>query len=194
MFTGIIEELGVVKKISRQGNITLLEVYANKVTGGIKNGDSISFNGICLTVVKFSSNWLIFEVMPATINATSLKDLRIGEKVNLERSLRLGDRVSGHFVLGHVDCIGIIRKRKVLSGNKIFEISIPAEYIKYCILKDSVAVDGISLTIQNKGLGFISVYVIPYTFKETTLGFKGPSDRVNIEFDILAKNQTKVLC
>lgn len=187
MFAGIVEELGKVKRVSRQGGITSLEVCASKVMEGIKEGDSISCNGVCLTVVRFSSSLIVFEVIPATLNATNLKDLRPGQLINLERSLRLGDRVSGHFVLGHVDCTGVIRQKKILSGNITFTISIPVEYIKYCLPKGSVAVDGISLTIQGKGPDFFTTSIIPHTLKETTLGLRGPSDKVNIELDILAK-------
>ncbi len=194
MFTGIIEELGIVRRVTRQGNITVLDIYASRVSEGTKKGESISCNGTCLTVVKVNKDLLSFEVMPETMKTTNLKDLKIGERVNLERSLKLGDRLSGHFVLGHIDCAGIIRKKKVSSGNLIFEVAVPEEYIKYCFLKGSVAVDGVSLTIQEIKSGVFSVYVIPHTLKETTLSFKGSSDKVNIEFDILAKNQGRILC
>jgi riboflavin synthase len=189
MFTGIIEELGVVKKISRTGNITILDISVSKINEGIKKGDSISCNGACLTVVKDDKDLFSFEIMPETIKATNLGSLRAGEKINLERSLKVGDRISGHFVLGHVDCIGVIRKKKISSGNLILEIAVPTQYLKYCsLIKGSVAVDGISLTIQEKKSGSFSVCIIPHTLKETTLSFKGPSDKVNIEFDILTKN------
>ena len=187
MFTGIIEELGIAKIISRSGNLIFLEISASKVIDGLKIGDSISVNGTCLTAVKFNNNSVNFEVMAETFKITNLGILRINDKVNLERSLRVGDRVSGHFVLGHVDCLGIIRKKGTIVGNLVFEIAIPPEFDKYCLPKGSVAIDGISLTIQKKKAGFISVYIIPHTLKNTTLSFKGPSDKVNIEFDLLAK-------
>ncbi|MBN2831600.1 MAG: riboflavin synthase [Candidatus Omnitrophica bacterium] len=188
MFTGIIEELGITKRISRQGNVTVLDICASKVSQGVKKGDSISCNGACLTVVKADRGVLTFEMMPETAKATDLGSLRPGKKINLERSLKVGDRVSGHFVLGHIDCTGIIRKKTISSGNLIIEIAVPAQYLKYCILKGSVAVDGVSLTIQKARSGYLSVYIIPHTLKETTLSFKCPSDRVNIEFDILVKS------
>ncbi len=187
MFTGIIEELGVVKKISRSGNIVLLEIAALKVAKEVKVGDSVSVNGVCLTAVKAGESSISFEVMAETFKITNLGSLKISEKVNLESSLRLGDKVSGHFVLGHVDCLGIIRKKGIISGNMAFEITMPIAFAKYCLPKGSVAVDGISLTIQEKKSGLFSVYIIPHTLKNTTLSFKGPSDKVNLEFDLLAK-------
>jgi len=190
MFTGIIEELGVVKKISRTGSIVILEISVSKINEGIKKGDSVSCNGTCLTVVNDNQGLLGFEIMPETIKTTNLGYLRAGEKINLERSLKVGDRISGHFVSGHIDCLGVIRKKINSSGNLILEIAVPTQYLKYCLLRGSVAVDGISLTIQEKKSGVFSVYIILHTLKETTLSFKGPSDKVNIEFDMLVKNQS----
>jgi riboflavin synthase len=187
MFTGIIEELGEAKKISKSGNNTLLEIKANKVIQDTKIGDSISMNGACLTVIKKERDSLIFEVMPETLRSTNLGSLKFLEKVNLERSLKTGDRLSGHFVTGHIDCRGIIRKKNYLNSNLCFEIVVPLEFMKYCLPKGSIAVDGISLTLAHKRSNIFSVYIIPHTLKNTTLGFKGPSDKVNIEFDILAK-------
>lgn len=187
MFTGIIEELGIVKKISRSGNLVILEISALKVAKDVKIGDSVSVNGACLTVIKAGDSLISFEVMAETFKITNLGSLRISEKVNLESSLRVGDRISGHFVLGHIDYLGIIRKKGIVSGNMAFEIALPVKFSKYCLPKGSVAIDGISLTIQEKKTGFFSVYIIPHTLKNTTLSFKGSSDKVNLEFDLLAK-------
>jgi riboflavin synthase len=187
MFTGIIEELGIVKRISHSGNFIIIEVSVFKITEDLKVGDSISVNGTCLTAVKFDKNSVSFEVMPETLRITNLGLLKIGDKVNLERSLKLGDRVSGHFVLGHIDCLGVIRKKGIKSGNIAYEIALPVKFIQYCLPKGSVAVDGISLTIQESRSNSFAVYIIPHTLKNTTLNFKGPSDKVNIEFDLLAK-------
>ncbi len=189
MFTGIIEELGEVKNISKLGNIVQLQIKASKVLGDIKIGDSISVNGACLTVIKKDTPSLTFEAMPETLKLTNLGALRVTDKVNLERSLKIGDRLSGHFVSGHVDCTGIIRKKSYINNNLCFEIAVPTEFIKYCIPRGSIAVDGISLTLVNTRANTFTVYIIPHTLKNTTLGFKGPSDKVNIEFDILAKRQ-----
>ncbi|MBM3249277.1 MAG: riboflavin synthase [Candidatus Omnitrophica bacterium] len=187
MFTGIIEELGQVKSISRRGGNTLLEIAGETVLRETKIGDSISVNGACLTAVKKTWGALVFEAMPETLKLTNLGSLKACDKVNLERSLKLGDRVSGHFVTGHVDCTGIIRRKGYAAGNLGFEISVPASFMKYILPKGSVAVDGISLTVARKTATTFSAYIIPHTLKNTTLGFKGPSDKVNIEFDILAK-------
>jgi riboflavin synthase len=187
MFSGIIEELGQIEKISRRGNVTLFEIEADKVCLDTKTGDSISVNGVCLTVIKNENNFLSFEVIPGTIKITNLGLLKIKDRVNLERALKVGDRVSGHFVSGHIDCLGVIRKKNYIGGNLSFEIAIPSQFTQYILPKGSIAVDGISLTIADKKSTAFYVYIIPHTLKNTTLGFKGPSDRVNIEFDILAK-------
>jgi len=191
MFSGIVEESGVVKNIFKRGNSTLLEVKAEKVTEDAKIGDSIAVNGVCLTVVKNEQGCLSFEVIPETIKVSNLGTLKGSDKVNLERSLKMTDRLSGHFVTGHIDCVGIIRKKNYVKNNLGFEIAIPNEFIPYCLTKGSIAVDGISLTIQDKKANTFTVYIIPHTLKNTTLGFKGPSDKVNIEFDILAKSASR---
>ena len=190
MFSGIIEEIGQVKKISKYSNITLLEVKADKVLEDTKTGDSISVNGACLTVVKKEAGVLIFEAMPETLKVTNLGVLKISDKVNLERSLKVGDRISGHFVTGHIDCIGLVRKKNYLNGNLCFEIAVHPEFIKYCLPKGSIAIDGISLTLVSIRANSFSVYIIPHTLKNTALSFKGPSYKVNIEFDILTKRQS----
>lgn len=187
MFTGIVEELGEVRKIARQGANTIFEIKAVKVIGDAKAGDSISVNGVCVTVIRIEKDSFSFEAMPQTLKTTGLSGLDIAGKVNLERSLKIGERLSGHFVLGHVDCAGIIRRKKNTAGGLCFEIAVPAEFLGYCLPKGSIAVDGISLTIAAKKRGAFEVYIIPHTLKNTTLNFKGPSDKVNIEFDILVK-------
>lgn len=187
MFTGIVEEINQVKSVSKRLKITLLEIKADRVREDLKIGDSVAVNGVCLTVAEKKTDTLSFEVMPETLGVTNLKVLREKDKVNLERALKIGDRVSGHFVTGHIDCLGIIQRKSYINGNLSFEIAIPAEFMKYIIPKGSVAIDGISLTIVDKKPRGFSVYIIPHTLKNTTLSFKGPSDGVNIEFDILIK-------
>lgn len=189
MFTGIIEELGEVRRLSKGGRLARLEIAAQLVTKDAAVGDSISVNGACLTVTGNDRGMLSFEVMPETLRATNLGGLRPMAKVNLERSLKLGSRVSGHFVAGHVDCTGVIRQKRHREGNLEFEIAVPPAFISCVILKGSVAVDGISLTVAKKRSNAFGVYVIPHTLKNTTLGFKGPSEKVNVEFDMLAKRK-----
>jgi len=187
MFTGIVEELGKVKRVMRQGRVMVLEISAHKTLQDAGVGDSIAVNGVCLTVVSCDKDLFNFEVMAETSGKTNLGLLRIGEEVNLERSLRLGDKVSGHFVTGHIDCLGLIRRKGPRNGNLAFEIAIPASFMRYCLPKGSISLDGISLTLAQRRANLISVYVIPHTLKNTTLSFKGPSDKLNVEFDILAK-------
>ena len=192
MFTGIIEELGQVKKISHKAGVTLLEISAKEALIDTKVGASIAVNGVCLTIVKIDptpayKGKLSFEVIDTTFKSTNLGLLRIGQEVNLERSLKVGDRVSGHFVSGHIDCLGLVRKKTLRCGNIEFEISIPPVFMRYCLPKGSISLDGISLTLANVGASSIKVCIIPHTLKNTTLNFKGPSDKLNVEFDILAK-------
>ncbi len=187
MFTGIVEELGSVKKISHKAGITSLEISAKVALADIKKGDSIAVNGVCLTVVSLTDNFFCFEVMNQTLKTTNLGLLKIGQVVNLERSLKVGDRVSGHFVSGHIDCLGIVRKKSLRNGSTEFEIAIAPEFMRYCLPKGSISLDGISLTLAAQSGNIIRVCIIPHTLKNTTLNSKGPSDKLNIEFDILAK-------
>ncbi len=187
MFSGIIEELGEVRTVTKRGRVSLFEIKADKVMEGTAIGDSISVNGICLTVVKMDRGALTFEVIPETLRVSGLGSLRPSGRVNLERSLKVGSRISGHFVSGHADCVGVIARKSQVNNNLSFQINCPPEFLKYVLPKGSVAVDGISLTIADKKPGGFNVYIIPHTLKNTTLGFKGPSDKVNLEFDMLAK-------
>jgi riboflavin synthase len=187
MFTGIVEELGMVEKVSPRSGVVFLEIGAQKTPQDVKIGDSISVNGVCLTVVKTGRNSFSFEMMRRTFADTNLGLLRQRQAVNLERSLKAGDRISGHFVLGHVDCLGLVRRKMMCQGSWEFEISVPAGFREYCFPKGSIAVDGISLTISSIWESGFKFRVIPHTFKNTTLSFAGPSYRLNVEFDILVK-------
>ncbi len=187
MFSGIVEEMGKVKRISRSGSATLLEIAAQKTLEDSKIGQSIAVNGVCLTIVELKKDSFCFEAMPETLKGTNLGLLKIGEQVNLERSLKVGERISGHFVTGHIDCVGLVRRKALRNGNLEFVISVPVSFMRYCLPKGSVCLDGISLTLADKRSDTFSVYIIPHTLKNTTLSFKGPSDKLNVEFDILAK-------
>lgn len=193
MFTGIIEELGVVEKIDSYRGIRRLKIKTEKVLQDARVGDSISVNGACLTITSIENNNLSFEVMPETLNNTDLKNLKVKDKVNLERALKLNDRLSGHLVSGHIDCLGVIRNKSNLSGNVVFDIAIANELMKYVVDKGSVAVDGISLTVAKIRGNVFSVNIIPHTLKNTTLAFKTPSDKVNIEFDLVGKHISSIL-
>jgi len=187
MFSGIIEEIGSIKRVLKQSGTVLLEIEAGSTLGQTKVGESIAVNGVCLTVTKITSKTFSFQAVPATIEGTCLRFLKNADKVNLERSLKVGERVSGHFVTGHVDCVGVIRKRSMRMGSLNFQISPPSEFSKYIIPKGSITVDGVSLTIAEKRSNLFTINVIPHTAVNTTLGRKSASNRVNIEFDILAK-------
>lgn len=187
MFSGIVEELGRVRKITRKSGIIYLEIGAGKTLQDTKVGDSIAVNGVCLTAVALEDKFFSFEVMDQTFKNTNLGSARIGEQVNLERSLKVGDRISGHFVYGHIDCLGLVRKKGLRQGNVEFEVAIPPAFSRYCLPKGSVSLDGISLTLAQIHGNILTVCIIPHTLKNTTLNFKGPSDKLNVEFDALIK-------
>ncbi len=186
MFTGIIEELGVVKQIDRQ-KLVRLTILAKTVLEDLKIGDSITVNGVCLTVVSFNTTEMMVEISPETLGVSSLGSLKIGDGVNLERAMRLNDRLGGHLVTGHVDGVGRIRERRPEGDSSILRIEAPAEVLKYCVKKGSIAVDGVSLTINDLTDKDFVVTVIPYTAKVTTLGLKGIGDAVNLEVDLIGK-------
>lgn len=187
MFTGIVEEVGKVKKITQRSGVVLFEISAKQTLIDTKVGDSIAVNGVCLTAVAIGGNSFSFELMQQTFKNTNLGFCKIGQAVNLERSLKVGDRVSGHFVCGHIDCLGVVRRKVLRNGSVELEIAVPAEFMRYCLPKGSISVDGISLTLASIQANTFKVCIIPHTFKNTTLNSISPSDKLNIEFDILAK-------
>lgn len=187
MFTGIIQEIGTVTYFSRYQKSQNLSLRSKVVSKGAKLGDSISVNGVCLTVTKAKSDILSFDLLPETISLTNLGQLRVGDSVNLEESLKVGDRVSGHFISGHIDCMGMITKKGVLRNNHFFQISVPGKFMKLLAPKGSVSLDGISLTVVDVFKDSFTVYIIPHTLNSTILGKKSVAKKVNIEFDILAK-------
>ncbi|MGB9791162.1 MAG: riboflavin synthase [Thermacetogeniaceae bacterium] len=187
MFTGLVEEVGVLQGVERRYMSALLTVRAEKVLDGLKEGDSIAVNGVCLTVTGFSGKSFTVDVMAETLDKTNLGGLREGSLVNLERALKVGERLNGHFVTGHVDTTGtVIRRRERGIASDIW-IAVPEEIEKYLVPQGSVAVDGVSLTIAEKGSGVFMVSLIPHTKKMTTLGSKREGDKVNIEVDVLGK-------
>jgi riboflavin synthase len=192
VFTGVIEELGVVKKIDRQ-NLTRLTILAKTVLDGLKIGDSITVNGVCLTVVSFNAVEMIVEISPETLGVSSLGSLKIGDGVNLERAMCLNDRLGGHLVTGHVDGVGRIRERRPEGDSSILGIEASSEVLRYCVKKGSIAVDGVSLTINDLTDKDFVVTIIPYTAKVTTLGLKGIGDSVNLEVDLIGKYVERLL-
>lgn len=187
MFTGIIEETGKIQKVIQKPMRLGIDVEVDQVAQGTKIGDSIAVDGVCLTVVRINKNILSFEAIPETVKTTTLSGSCPGQRVNLERALKVGDRLGGHFVTGHVDGTGVIRSKKLTKGNVEFVIGAPVSFLKYLLPKGSVAVDGISLTVVRAGRGSFSIYMIPHTAKVTSLGSKHSGQKVNIELDILAK-------
>lgn len=187
MFTGIIEDLGTVQKIKKHGHTLILTIRSNKICKDLHLGDSIAVNGVCLTVTEFSGDIFLVDVMPETFHSTSLSSLHDGSLVNLERAMAANGRFGGHFVAGHVDGVGTI-KRKVRKENAIYiDISYPEEFRHLLLYKGSVAIDGISLTIFGLTDQLLTVSIIPHTAKETVLGYKSPGDIVNLEFDLIGK-------
>ncbi len=188
MFTGIIESLGTISMVRSSGSKgKRLSVEADINLDETAIGDSIAVNGACLTVVEISRNRFDVDVSPETLEKTTLGNAKTGDRVNIERALRLSDRLDGHLVSGHIDGIGKI-KRKNLTGNAvIITFEAPVEISRYIIKKGSVAVDGVSLTVNNCDEGWFEVSIIPHTAKLTTMGIKAENNPVNIETDMIGK-------
>ncbi len=187
MFTGLIEEVGKIKGINRKVDGINVSIEARNILDDIKIGDSIAVNGVCLTVVSLSDRKFSFDVSKETLDRSNLKFLKIGEYVNLERALKVSDRLGGHIVQGHVDTVGSITKITPLGEHTIFEIEIPSEYLNLVVEKGSIAIDGISLTINSIKNNRLSFNIIPHTIKSTNLQFRKVGDIINIEFDVIGK-------
>jgi len=190
MFTGIVEGIGKVKKISKatknRGAIQMV-VDLGKHGKGLKTGQSVALNGVCLTVTKLSKTECTFEMIEETTKKTDLGNLKLGGIVNIERSLKVGDRLEGHFVLGHVDGVGIIKKIQKKPKEVQIWFEVPKNLLKYVVKKGSIAIDGISLTVVEIKNNLASVCIIPHTIQVTNFKTKNIGDKVNIETDILGK-------
>ncbi|WP_066299447.1 riboflavin synthase [Bacillus sp. FJAT-29937] len=187
MFTGIIEELGTVERSAQIGNSIKLTIKASKIMHDLKLGDSISVNGVCLTVTDFNHDGFSADVMPETFKSTSLSSLKERSKVNLERAMGANGRFGGHFVTGHVDGTGKILKKTANENAIYIEISVPSSFSHLQLMKGSIAIDGTSLTIFGLTEQSVTVSIIPLTAKESVIGLKQVGDIVNFEFDMLAK-------
>lgn len=187
MFTGLIEEVGIVKSISKGTKSARITIQAEHILENVRLGDSIATNGVCLTVTDFSSGLFSVDVMAATMGATNLNNLVSGDKVNLERALRVGDRLGGHLVSGHVDGIGIIKDFEKEDNAVWVSIKPPAELLKYIIHKGSITIDGISLTVSYLDDSIFKVSIIPHTKDATTLLSKNVGDKINLECDMIGK-------
>lgn len=187
MFTGIIEELGVVTNIKLLPDSAELCIQAEKVLEETKLGDSIAVNGVCLTVIRLGLREFTVDVMAETLAKTSLAQLKPGSKVNLERALQLSSRLGGHLVSGHVDSVGTISRITSQGIAYVYEIGIPPSLSLFVLPKGSIAIDGISLTVVQVSNDSFSVSLIPHTFSHTTLGLKKVGDKVNLETDMIGK-------
>jgi riboflavin synthase len=193
MFTGIIQGLGTLKDVRQAGQGLVLTIHPDFSIKDTLEGDSIAVNGVCLTAATISHDVFSVEVSPETLSRTTLSGLRVGNRVNLELALRLSDRLGGHLVSGHVDGIGEVVEKEHLSRFALFTIAISESLDRYIIEKGSVAIDGISLTVNKCNKGRFSVAIIPHTAKLTTMGFRNKGDKINIEVDLIGKYIEKLL-
>lgn len=187
MFTGIVEAVAKVKALEKRQNLYTLAVEKPKIFNDIKIGDSIANDGACLTVTAVKAGCFYFDLMKETLDATTLKHLAPGKKVNLERAMKADARMGGHFVTGHVDAVGRVKDIRTLPNYVEYRITLRKGLMRYVVPKGSVAIDGISLTVGEVKKGWFAVYFIPHTLEVTTIGSKKAGDEVNIETDLLAK-------
>jgi len=187
MFTGMIEGLGTIKGLRPAGKGKRLVIDSDVALDEVKLGDSIAVNGACLTAVVIQGRRFEADVSPETLSTTIFSKAKVGDRVNLERALRMTDRIDGHLVSGHVDGVGTLAQRKAAGNAILVTISAPESLTRYMIKKGSVAVDGISLTVNNVAQQSFDVSVIPHTAQLTTIGFKKIGEAVNIETDMIGK-------
>jgi riboflavin synthase len=194
MFTGLVEELGRVRRIEPRAGGARLEFEAGTVLTDSEVGASIAVNGCCVTVVERGDGWWAADAVTETLARTDLGSLRAGDPVNLERPVRLGDRLGGHLVQGHVDAVGTVTSRQPLAdGSTVVCFSAPPDVLRYVVEKGSITVDGVSLTVMSVTDDAFAVAVIPHTLAVTTLGSKEPGAAVNLEVDVVAKYVERLL-
>ena len=193
MFTGIVEELGKVVAIEPLPDAVRITIAGPTVVSDLHRGDSIAVSGTCLTAVEFDSTGFTADVMQETLNLTSLNGIKVGDPVNLERAMTAATRFGGHVVQGHVDGVGTVISREPSENWEWVRVQIPAELMKYVVLKGSITIDGVSLTVNEVGEDFVGLSLIPETLRLTTLGSKQPGHKVNIEADVMAKHIERLL-
>ena len=193
MFTGIIEELGKVAAIEKQSDAIRLTIACKGVLSDLKRGDSISCSGTCLTAIEIDDKGFTADVMLETIRRSSLDGVKVGDPINLERAMSAATRFGGHIVQGHVDGVGEVVSREKSDNWDWVKIRLPKELMKYVVHKGSITLDGISLTVNDIDGDVIAVSLIPETLQVTTLGYKNPGDKVNVEADVLAKHVEKLM-
>jgi riboflavin synthase len=187
MFTGIVEEIGHVKSLWHRGSVLQLLISAKAVLEGLKAGDSVAVNGVCLTATNAGRSDFMVDIVEETLLISTLDSLKVQDEVNLERALKVSDRLSGHIVGGHIDGVGIIKNIIKNSASTKITFWVPENLRKYFVHKGSISVDGVSLTVAEVGRETFSVAVIPHTIKTTNLGKRKIGDKVNLETDMLAK-------
>lgn len=193
MFTGLIECTGRMIALRRNGERAVLEVSAPLPTSEIRIGDSVAVNGACLTVVSMQGDRFGFDVSPETVSHTTFTTLQAGNQVNIERALRLGERLDGHLVTGHIDCVGRLESRLNKGNAVILLFNLPREHCRMLVGKGSVAIDGISLTVNEVTDKGFSVSIIPHTLEKTSLNNAGPGKEVNIETDVIGKYVSRLV-
>ena len=193
MFTGIIEELGKVTAIEEQPDAVRLTIHGPLVTSDVKRGDSICCSGTCLTAVEVNDGSFTADVMKETLRLTSLSEVKVGDPINLERAMTMQTRFGGHHVQGHVDGVGYFLSREKSDNWDWVRVQIPKELMKYVVLKGSITLDGISLTVNEVGDDFVGLSLIPETLRLTTLGYKTKGDKVNVEVDVMAKHIERLI-
>lgn len=187
MFTGLIEETGRIKKITGKGHDMEIEIQCQKILKGLNASDSVSVNGVCLTVKNTSSSIFTCDISFSTLNATTFKYCNSGDIVNLESSLTTADKLGGHLVSGHIDCISKVLKIISIGKSYLISFGLPYEISEFVAPKGSIAVDGISLTISEVKNNIFSSAIIPYTYENTNLQYRNPGDMVNIEVDMVSR-------
>ena len=187
MFTGLIEEIGVISSLVRSSQSSKILVHAKTVLSDLKLGESVSINGSCLTVTEVGRNYFTVVAVQETLKRTNLIKLRIGDRVNLERALSVKGRLSGHVVAGHIDCLAEVKGKIMKSAGFELILSVPRHYLRYLVAKGSVAVEGVSLTVAKLDKDSITISIIPQTAKTSTLGQINIGDKLNIEVDIFSK-------
>ena len=193
MFTGIVEEVGTATRVLKTEMGATLTIGARKVLDGTKIGDSINTNGVCLTVTGFAGHSFTVDAVAETLRRSNLGDLKSGTKVNLERAMAVGDRLGGHIVQGHVDSTAVFVNRKPEGDSWLYRFSLPDEIGRYVVLKGSIAINGISLTVAGLGDDWFEIAIIPHTIAETNIGALSQGERVNLEADVLAKYVERLL-
>ena len=193
MFTGIIEELGTVERVTRGRVSAVIAIRAEHILSDLKIGDSVAVNGVCLTATGLTGHGFTADVMHETLNRSSLGSLTVGSHVNLERAMAANGRFGGHIVSGHIDGTGTITALRKDDNAVWYTISASQELLRYIVEKGSIAIDGISLTVAEVGESWFSISAIPHTVAVTTLGEKRPGDTVNLENDVIGKYVEKLL-